>query len=499
MILLLILFLTTLLLYLPAFKWLVWLWEDDKAYSHGFLIPPIALYFVWIKRERLRALEVKPAYLVGGLVTFASAGLLLVGRVGAAAQIEVLSLMLMLPGIILFVWGWKYLRALLLPLLYLQFMVPWTEPIMDRIHRPFQIISAELGAWFLKATGMPVYLNGVYIQLPNITLEVAEECSGIKFLTSMVAIAIPLVYLTQRTWRRAIIVLVSALVITVVTNSVRVALAGLEGNTYGAHLLHGPAHIFRGWFVAQVGVVILFFFNWFVSRLPSQSQLKLHERWKAKAGTNPNPRERKASAKPVALCLSFLVVAGLYIYAFAMPRPVQSKQDLALFPARIGEWRGSESGWMKIETFFLNPDKILSRIYKNDSGKEVNIFVGYYESQSQDKRMVSLHDSLLHANSRVVTTGLRNPGPREVKLALVSIDKRPYEVIFWYDFPSGDLTGRYKAKIKTITDALLYRKNNAAVILLAAQTRGSADPQAPSEVLKDFLRAAAPLLDEYLP
>ena len=141
-------------------------------------------------------------------------------------------------------------------------MVPWFDDLMDRVYGPFQLISAKLGVFFLRIFGYPVFLNEIHIELPNINLVVAEECSGIRFLISILAIAVPLAYLTQKSWRRWGIIVVSTFFITMLVNGARVAFAGIMGNGYGVELLHGPGHIFRGWFVAQIGVIVLFIISW---------------------------------------------------------------------------------------------------------------------------------------------------------------------------------------------------------------------------------------------
>jgi len=487
------------LLYLTTFEWLFDQWLTDKAYSHGFIVPLISLYLVWIKREQLASLKSSPRYLAGSLVLVVSGILLLVGRVGAVIQVESISLLLMLPGVVLFVWGWSHLKALVLPIFYLQFMVPWMDVFIERIQWTFQLLSAEIGSWLLKVMGYSVYHTRTFIQLPDITMEVARACSGINFLISVIAIGLPLVYLTQRTWLRGVGVVVAGCVITVMANGGRVAIAGIMGSHYGAEMLHGPGHIFRGWFVAQVGWIGLFLINWAVLKLPCRYEYRLYERWKKSRTVREKAGTQNVSARPIAIVLLLLLGLGIYIHGFAMPRDIPLKRVLTAFPYSIGNWNGSESKWMKGEELFPGADSQLTRTYRNKSGGEVHLYVCYFESQGWEKRLISFHDKPLFKSVKVFATELGEVRPQTVNRSLLIIDRTRYEIVFWYRFPSGDLTGRRDTKLKTISDALIHRRNNGAVILLAKPLYNRSEEASVSGEIKDFLSAVAPALCEYLP
>ena len=263
------------LLYVNAIVWLVGIWWTDRSYSHGFFVIPIALYMAWVKREQFAVLPVEPQKVIGGLIVLGSVFLFWIGRVGMFAQAEALSLLIILPGLVLFVWGWHYLKAFALPLVYLQFMVPWMDEFIDHVHRPFQLISAGIGSTILQWLGYTVYRNNVYIELPNLSFYVAKACSGVNFFVAVIAIGLPLVYMTQKNWVRGGVVLTLGVCITILSNGVRVALAGVMGSNYGVDMLHGPSHIFRGFFVAQVGWVGIFLVNWAAMKISFQDQYGL--------------------------------------------------------------------------------------------------------------------------------------------------------------------------------------------------------------------------------
>jgi EpsI family protein len=192
-------------------------------------------------------------------------------------------------------------------------MIPWTEEFFAQSSYSFQLVSARLASLLLIAMGFPVFREATVLQLPGVSFEVASECSGLGFLYSTIALSVPLVYLTQRTWWRAAGVLVFGAAIPILANGVRVALVGAIGYYGGEFTLRGPLHIFEGWFVAQGGILFLFLINWAVTKLPCASPVKLHERWKGlTADVVPTTPVSRTAGLPALLMLPILGFAYTY-------------------------------------------------------------------------------------------------------------------------------------------------------------------------------------------
>ena len=496
--------------YSSALHSLFQLWlRQDKAYSHGFLVPLISLYLLWGKREYLSQLRPRPHQIAGGLGFLVSALLLFVGRSIGIIQAEVMAFLIVLPSLVLFVFGWGYLKALALPLVYLLFMlppaslffmVPRIDELTDGFHWPFQLISANLGVWAVQALGFPAFQEGTFIHLPRITLEVIEACSGLRFLTSVIAIGIPLVYLTQRTWPRATAVIASGVLITILSNGARVALVGIMAQLYGAEMLHGPYKLFQGWFVAQIGFIGLFVVNWAVCKLPSRSQTRLHERWKAvSCAPHDTDNTNRDWVRPFALAVSLLMGFGVYLNFFAAPQPIPPKRTLAEFPYFIGAWQGQESSLFRGENFCPGLDAEINRTYRTASGREVHFFVGYFESQFRGKSLVSHRDRPLQNGVRVIASELGTPAPQWVNQSTLSLGENRYSTLFWYRTNSGVLTGRSQVRLNAIFDAVVHRRNNGALILLAAPLVDQHMEALASKDLLGFAQALAPILGDFLP
>lgn len=244
------------LLYAGVLGDLVGDWSRDDNYSHGFLIVPIAGYLVWERWGALRAATRAPS--VVGLVAVVLGLLLLVaGTLGAEMFLTRVSLLGILAGGVLYVLGWRHFRILLFPLLFLVLMIPIPAILFNQIAFPLQLIASRVGAAGLSALDIPVLREGNVIVLATITLEVAEACSGIRSLVSLLTLGIVLGYfMDSRFWARTTIAL-ATIPIAVISNGFRVAGTGVAAHYYGNAAAEGFMHTFSGWLIFVVATALL--------------------------------------------------------------------------------------------------------------------------------------------------------------------------------------------------------------------------------------------------
>jgi len=176
------------------------------------------------------------------------------------------SLLVVLGGIILFLLGKEFFKALLFPLAFLIFMIPIPSVLMDRVTFPMQIFASKVAAGSLDLIGIPVLREGNIIQLANTSLEVAEACSGIRSLISLLALSVVFAYFSQNTtWKRVVLVL-STFPIAIVANAARVTGTGILAHHYGDKVAQGFFHGFSGWILFVVAFVCLFLLGALLSR-----------------------------------------------------------------------------------------------------------------------------------------------------------------------------------------------------------------------------------------
>jgi exosortase len=244
-------------LYRHVIAKLVYDWTYDGNYSHGFLIVPIAGYFVWERRRLLAAEPIRPSVLglvllVGSLATLAA------GILGAELFLSRVSMIGVAAGVVLFALGWGWLRRLVFPLAFLLLMVPIPAIIFNQIAFPLQLLASKGAEFTLSAIDIPVLREGNVIVLANTSLEVAEACSGIRSLISLVTLAIVFGYFAdRRIWARVALAL-AAIPVAVAANAVRVAGTGVAAHYYGPEAAEGFFHTFSGWMLFVVAFVMLF-------------------------------------------------------------------------------------------------------------------------------------------------------------------------------------------------------------------------------------------------
>ena len=244
-------------IYAPIIARLVRQWWSDPNFSHGFFVPVFSGFVLWQNRARLAAIKPRPS--AWGLpVILTSLAMLVVGIFGAELFLSRVSVILLIAGMVIFFLGWTMFRAVLFPLAFLILMVPIPAIVFSQITLPLQILASKLAAWMLPVFGVPVLREGNIINLPAMPLEVAQACSGIRSLMSLTTLAIMYGYLMeQRIWVRAALA-VASVPIAVAANALRIVGTGLIVQYWDPDKAEGFFHLFSGWLVFVVSLLMLF-------------------------------------------------------------------------------------------------------------------------------------------------------------------------------------------------------------------------------------------------
>lgn len=264
-------------------------WWEDENYSHGLLMPFVIGYILWTERDRLARIEKRPAILLGGGAVIAALLALWAGTAGAELFLQRTSLVLLLAGVALYFWGFRLLRALLVPLFLLALAIPIPAIVFNKIAFPLQLFASRCAVWVMRQFDIPVLREGNIIELLPLgavttkKLEVVEACSGIRSLMTLVTLAVVFAYFThpdggdsnggansRRRARfgalRAVLIVLAAVPIAIITNAARVSGTGVLSHFYGTEVADGFFHTFSGWVVYIVAFVLLFAFGWLIDR-----------------------------------------------------------------------------------------------------------------------------------------------------------------------------------------------------------------------------------------
>ena len=231
-------------------------WYADANYSHGFLVPLISVYFMYLKRHELFSVRVEPWPPGFALFLFGLAQLV-VGSLATEFFTMRSSLVVILSGLILFFFGKGLFRIVCLPIAYLIFMVPLPYIVYDSIAFPLKLLVTRAAIAFLKFAGVAVLAEGTIIMLPLTTLEVADACSGIRSLISLIALSAAYAILLKMTALRKTVLIISAVPIAIAANAFRVIGTGLLAQHFGARAAEGFFHEFAGLVIFAVAMALL--------------------------------------------------------------------------------------------------------------------------------------------------------------------------------------------------------------------------------------------------
>lgn len=296
-------------------------WWSDENYSHGLLIPFIIGYILWTQREKLARVPVKSSTFLGGTAVIIGLLGLWAGVAGAELYTQRLSLLLLLVGTVIYFWGVRLLRFLLVPFGLLFLALPIPAIVFNKIAFPLQLFASRCAVWSMSLLGIPVLRQGNIIELKPLNsfstkkLEVVEACSGIRSLMTLITLAVVFAYFTHSSsdeppgsnkrfgwlksygfWRSTIIV-ISAVPIAILTNAFRVSGTGVLAHYYGTEVADGFFHSFSGWAIYIVAFILLFGIGIILDRFrPAQAE-------------GERPLEKKAPEPDPALAISPAVSA----------------------------------------------------------------------------------------------------------------------------------------------------------------------------------------------
>ncbi len=457
-------------------------WWIDENYSHGLLIPFVIGFIVWNEWDRLKKWSsAGPAWLSGSMIV-AAALMLLAGTLASELFTQRISLVLMLAGIVIYLFGLKVLNILAVPFVLLLLAIPIPQIVFNRIAFPLQIWASQAAVWGIRIFDVPTLRNGNVIDiLPSgstqtISLEVVEACSGIRSLMTLVTLALVLAYFTRRDEHgtragfsgvdlvRAIVLMVLAVPIAVLTNAARVTGTGYLTYKYGIQAVEGTWHDVSGWLVYIVALALLIGANFILSKVIGGRKGDPMEN-----ENTPSISHNSAGVWPLIICLA---ASGILIQWFVNRGEITPpRQSLAGLSAELGEWkqRGSEIKFEEAVENVLKTTDYTMREYKLENGRIANVYIGYYESQRSGATYHSPQNCLPGSGWTLNDPQyieIVSPKGRSFTARKYTIKNGIYNevMIYWYQGRGRIEANEYNDKFNTVFDSLSKRRSDGAMV-----------------------------------
>lgn len=351
--------------------WKIWD-EKDSYYSHGPLVPLIALFMIWINRKILAKTPIKPSW-AGMVLLLISFPLHAISSLMGLRVMFMVTFFTLLFGLILLFFGWRIVKVIAIPLLFLITMIPIASGWLDARTADAQLVSATVAAKFLQWTGYAVERHGNIISgdgLPG-PLRVASPCSGLRLLISLITFSWFFTYvIVAPKWKRAVLFLCS-FPLSVFINSLRITMIGYVGFWIGTEEAMHSFHDYSGY----IGLIVCFFILFGIARLMGCSQLETERQ---PASENQAAVVSKSRSSLAMFAIAFVIFGGLgYIGSAIKPLydfPI-GKINRTAIPVKFGKWASTEVSIDDETRQMLNKGDLLSRMYSDNSGRSVHVFV----------------------------------------------------------------------------------------------------------------------------
>lgn len=480
-------------------------------YSHGPLIPVISLY-LFLREMRNRPPppgEVRDRW--PGIVVIAF-GLVvaILGNLAKVPDIVTYAMIIWTGGVVLTVFGWNIGRRHQLPVLHLVFMLPLPNFIYWKLTIFLQGVSSVIGVWFVQQAGVSVYLDGNIIDLGVYKLQVAEACSGLRYLFPILSFSYLFALLYRGPiWHKAVL-LISAAPLTVLMNSVRIGVIGVLVNHHGIEMAEGFLHFFEGWVIFLTCIAILFAMAVALQRLTPNPK-PLAEAIDLDTSGLLHVAERIFAIRPSrAMAVGALLTLAVSVAWVLQPSPDRDPIDrspFSLYPRQLGDWSGSTALLDPAVERVLGATDYLNTTYAAPGANgHINMFVAFYDKQTEGDGIHSPEVCLpvggweiFSLEPRRIDPGVPAYGAFEVNRAVIQKGLQKQLVYYWFEQRGKRQTNDFAAKIGVVVDGLTIGRTDGALVRYVTPIREDESEADADARLLGFVTQSLAKLPNFVP
>jgi exosortase D (VPLPA-CTERM-specific) len=483
-------------------------WGGQEEYSHAYIIPLIAAFLVWQKRNELAAMPFDGSW-AGVAVVVAGVLLGLLGELATVFTIQQIGLMVAISGLVLALVGWKPMRYFWMPLLLLFLVIPLPNFIQVKVSSGMQLISSAIGVWFLRLMDISVFLEGNVIDLGTYQLQVVEACDGLRYLFPLMTLGLVIAWFYQgATWKRWLLFF-SSIPITILMNSIRIAMIGLMVEHWGIGMAEGFLHDFQGWavFVVSFALMVLLMIGLSMvgkDRKPWRELFGLEFPAPLPKGV---PRIERKLTMPVIASVAALSLGALV--AWRVPdraELIPPRPDFVGFPMVISGWLGERSPIEQQVIDVLQFDDYVKANFRGPAKRPVNFYVAWYDTQRSGKSVHSPSTCLpgggwkVEQFEQVTMPGVEAAGgPLTVNRAVMAMGDSKQIVYYWFQQRGRVMTNEYLVKWYLFWDGLTRRRSDGALVRVSAPLGEGETVESADRDLQLFIEAVQSTLEDYLP
>ncbi|HEX7077305.1 MAG TPA: exosortase A [Candidatus Eisenbacteria bacterium] len=468
---------------------LVGIWWRSETFAHCFFVPPTTAYLIWRRRAVLARITPRPSRAALGAMLLLTAAWL-VGDAAGVLVARQAAFVAMLAAAAWAILGTAVMRAILFPVAFLFFAVPAGEilvpPLMDFTGR-FAVVA-------LRWSGVPVAMEGNVLRVPNATWQVAEACSGFRYLMASVMVGTLYAYLMYRSARRRAAFVAASILMPIPANGVRAYLIVLIGYLSDMKLAVGIDHYLYGWVLFTIGIAALFWIGSWWRESPAPEMERPGPGGGAGAPSGPLAL---AAAAALALAVGALGPIG----SGALDRLGPTDPPSVTAPAPAGDWKPDPLAAGTWRPDFVRPAAAFSGTYRR-GGDVVGVWLFYYRGQREGAELLSTQNALVATTNRTWRRGetrrLDPPAgavPFQIRETIAYSDLERVRIRDWYWILGERTSSLMRAKIAQGAFRLAGRGDDAALVAIFTP---DGDAAAATRRLGEFARDMLPSIESSL-
>lgn len=483
----------------------LWLrWGEQQELSHSYFIPLISLWLVWTNRDAVIESIGAPSPVGPALLGLAGL-LLLLGKLTYIFLFQHIGLVVAIAGLTATFGGLSLLRITALPIAFLFFAVPPPYWVITVLSWKFQQMSSVIGVWMIQAMDIPVYLSGNIIDLGEYKLQVAEACSGLRYLFPFLSLGVMAAYLYRGPlWQRLIIV-ASTIPITIIMNSVRIAVTGALVQAYGTQHAEGALHFFEGWvvflicLVALFGVIALLCVISKPRRNPLEALGAPELSPVAPSGNGVKPRFVFGAALAV-IAAFFVLSAVTSTDSLVIPE----REMFAGIPSELPDMHADVRPMDPTVAEVLGADDTIVVNLTDPDGGLVNLYLAYLDAQRDGRSWHSPRQCIPGGGWQITDHRIvKTTTPSGKKLAynrlIISTRNHRQLVYYWYDQRGRKIANEFVMKFWLIVDAVTRKRSDGAMVRLIAPVSDAGGLEKADKQLQEMMNRMDAFLPRYVP
>lgn len=454
---------------------MVGIWMRSDTFAHGFLILPISIWLVWRERYQLATLSPRPT--LSALPVICAAGLAwLVARFTDIAVGEQLATVALLISLTFAFLGWKVTKKIAFPLGFLFLAVPMGEDLIP----PMMDFTANFTVTMLKLTGVPVFREGTFFEIPSGRWSVVEGCSGVRYLIASITLGVLYAYLVYRSIYRRLIFIAVSVIVPIFANGLRAYMIVMIAHLSDMRLALGVDHLIYGWVFFGIVITLLF---WIGSFWREDENLE-------KVVSEPSNQVVVSQHFAKIMVASLIVLLVWPAWALVSERDIK-REPMTLRPIQHPNWM-QESAFTDWRPEIKGMDSELVAFYQGHSGQAM-LYLAYYNDQREGAEVVNSQNVMVKQKFRIWRQIGRGSQTLEVNgkrfTGLKSLLEAPQQhllVYHWDWFEGLHSSNDLEIKWHEALARLSGKPRRGAVIVVAAPYVDRPEEAAP--VLESFIR-----------